>query len=224
MWDFADGGVSINRDPSHSFAQSGSYTVRLSARDNGGATNTYSTVVTVSAEAPPPPPPPPPPNNPPVASFITSCTGLSCSFTNASSDSDGVVASFAWSFGDGGSSSALNPSHAYSAGGTFNVTLTVTDNQGAASSVTQAIAVSAPPRISLSASGYKVKGLQKVSLTWAGATTPNVDVYRNGSRIATPANNAPYVDDINSKGTATYTYKICDAGMANCSADAVVVF
>jgi PKD repeat protein len=159
-----------------------------------------------------------------VASFTHSCTGLSCAFNEASSDSDGAIANWAWSFGDGGSSTAQNPGHAYAAGGTFNVTLTVTDNQGAASSLTRAITVSAPSRISLNASGFKVKGLQKVSLGWAGASASHVDVYRNGAKIVTTVNDAEYVDDINSKGTATYTYKICDAGAASCSADAVVVF
>ncbi len=45
---------------------------------------------------PPPPPPPPPTNQPPVASFNAGCSGLSCSFTNTSSDPDGTVASYSW--------------------------------------------------------------------------------------------------------------------------------
>jgi PKD repeat protein len=75
---------------------------------------------------------PPPPNQPPVASFTSSCTNLACSFNGTgSSDPDGSVVSYAWDFGDGGSSTSSTPTHTFPAGGTFAVALTVTDNQGA---------------------------------------------------------------------------------------------
>src|SRR2546427_10486248 len=47
-----------------------------------------------------PPSAQPPPNQPPTASFSASCNGLSCGFTDASSDLDGLVASWSWGFGD----------------------------------------------------------------------------------------------------------------------------
>src|SRR5439155_19864341 len=59
--------------------------------------------------------------------------GLTCTFTSTSSDPDGTIASYSWTFGDGGTSTAQNPSHPYAAGGSYTVTLTVTDNQGATS-------------------------------------------------------------------------------------------
>ena len=78
--------------------------------------------------------------------------------------------------------------------------------------------------ITLSASGYKVKGLQTVDLTWSGAASTSVDVVRNGSKITTTANDGAYTDSINSKGGGTYTYKVCEAGTATCSNEATVTF
>jgi PKD repeat protein len=83
-------------------------------------------------------------NQPPVAAFTSSCGNLTCAFTSTSSDSDGSIASYAWSFGDGATSAAQNPSYTYAAGGTYTVTLTVTDNQGATNTVSHSVTVTPP--------------------------------------------------------------------------------
>ncbi len=58
--------------------------------------------------------------------------GVAVSFSSAgSSDPDGTIVSYAWDFGDGGTSTAANPTHTFATTGTFNVTLTVTDDGGA---------------------------------------------------------------------------------------------
>ena len=64
----------------------------------------------------------------------------------------------------------------------------------------------------LSANGYKVKGLQKVDLTWINATSDSVDIYRNGVKlIIDPSlNESSYTDNIDLKGAGTYTYQVCD--------------
>jgi PKD repeat protein len=83
------------------------------------------------------------PNEPPTAAFSYDCEGLACDFTDASSDPDGSIVAWNWTFGDGGTSVAQNPSHAYACGGTFEVTLRVTDDRGRSRSTTQSVTVSA---------------------------------------------------------------------------------
>jgi hypothetical protein len=63
-----------------------------------------------------------------------------------------------------------------------------------------------------------------VDLSWSGATSPNIDVYRNGVVVATTANDGFYTDSTGNKGHATYTYKVCEAGSLNCSNQVTVSF
>jgi len=85
-----------------------------------------------------------PSNAPPVATFTVRCSQLACTFENGSTDKDGSIAGYAWSFGDGGTSADPSPAHSYAApGGEFTVTVAVTDNDGAATTYSKDVAVSA---------------------------------------------------------------------------------
>jgi hypothetical protein len=81
----------------------------------------------------------------------------------------------------------------------------------------------AAPQITMTASGYKVKGRQAVDLTWSGASGAQVDVHR-GSTIFTTANDGAYTDSIGAKGGGSYTYQVCEAGTSVCSQAQVVTF
>ena len=81
-----------------------------------------------------------------------------------------------------------------------------------------------PGQITLTARGYKVHGLQTVDLSWTGATSSSIDVYRNGVLAATVPNNGLYTDHPNGRGHATYTYRVCEAGTGNCSNQVTVTF
>jgi PKD repeat protein len=87
------------------------------------------------------------PNSAPTAAFTPpTCTaGQSCQFNDNSSDSDGNVVAWTWNFGDGGTSDQKDPSHVYAAPGTYDVKLTVGDNDGATAEVTQQVTVSSAP-------------------------------------------------------------------------------
>ena len=84
-------------------------------------------------------------NAPPTAAFTSTCAALVCSFDGRSStDSDGSVVGYAWTFGDGATNTSSTPSHTYPAAGTYPVTLTVTDNLGATGTKSSTVTVNAP--------------------------------------------------------------------------------
>ena len=151
----------------------------------------------------------PPVNQPPVADFSYSISDLTVAFTDKSTDSDGTIASWSWDFGDESTTSYIqNPIKTYNAAGTYKVTLTVTDNKGLSGSKDKSISVPEESGgLVLTAVAYKVKGRQKVDLTWTGAT--NVVIYRDEGDIATLTGSS-YTDNIDKVGGGSYTYKVED--------------
>jgi 3-phytase len=84
-------------------------------------------------------------NQPPRAAMDVACQGLSCSLDgSASSDPEGPLRSYAWTFGDGSGASTASTSHMYAAAGSYAVTLTVTDRDGGVDLASQVVWVSAP--------------------------------------------------------------------------------
>lgn len=166
-------------------------------------------------------PPPPPENKPPVAGFSFSATALTVAFTSTSTDSDGSITGYSWTFGDGSSSTAQNPTHIYAAAGTYTVGLTVTDDDGANGSISKSVTVATAPQpsdIVLNYTTVKYRNQLRVTLKWTGGT-PNYTVKRDGSTIAT-VSGTTYLNTLTRKGT--YTYQVCDAN--GCSNVVTVAF
>jgi PKD repeat protein len=118
-WDFGDGGTSTVQHPSHQYTSAGNYTVSLTATNAGGSdTETKADYITVTVPAP-------------VANFTGTPTSgaapLTVSFMDTSTNSP---TSWAWHFGDGGTSTEQHPSHTYTAVGNHTVALTVSNAGG----------------------------------------------------------------------------------------------
>ncbi len=107
QWDFGDGSSSTERNPVHAYAESGTYTVELTATNASGSSS-----VSQFVDVP----------GPLEASFEFSVNGLTVLFTDTST---GSPTSWQWDFGDGATSTAQNPSRTYAAAGSYTVTLTV---------------------------------------------------------------------------------------------------
>jgi PKD repeat protein len=205
-WSFGDGSAGTGATPVHRYGGSGTYSASLTVTDNGGLSATVTKDITVA-------------NLPPRAAFTVTCSALRCTLdASGSTDPDGWITSFDWSFGDGLTGGGRTAIHDYPKAGSYTVTLNLTDNDGGTSATSQRI-----NPISLSARGYKASGHQKVDLAWNGPTGTSFDVYRNGLRVAT-VQATSYTDNINAKGSGTYSYTVCAPAVASCSNEALVGF
>jgi len=132
-WTFGDGTSGTGRTTWRIYRVPGSYTVRLTVTDDKGAPATTTRTVLVLAA-----------NQTPTASFTSASSGLVASFdASGSADTDGKVASYAWSFGDGTSGTGRTTSRSYPAAGSYTVELTVTDDKGASATTTGTVVVAA---------------------------------------------------------------------------------
>jgi hypothetical protein len=111
--------------------------------------------------------------------------------------------------------------------GTDTFTYQATDGQLTSNTATVTVTVTASPPpggITLSAVGYKVRGLLHADLTWSGATGTTVVVHRNNVVIATTANDGAYTDNTGMRGGGSFTYMVCEAGTSTCSNSVTVSF
>ncbi len=165
-WDFGDGGTSTLESPSYNYTTPGTYTVSLTVAGPGGVdTQTRTNYVTISGP-------------PPVAGFTgTPLTGVAPLNVSFSDSSTGNVATYAWTFGDGGTSTLQNPSYDYVTPGTYSVALTVTGPGGSDTLTRTAyVTVNDPPPVA-GFSGTPLTGVAPLNVTFSDSSTGNVATY-----------------------------------------------
>jgi PKD repeat protein len=130
-WDFGDGSLSADQNPSHTYKQPGDYTVTLTVTDDNGGTATATQTITVNEVTKP------------TADFMTAQTPgtLEIKFTDQST---GGPNAWSWDFGDGKTGSKQNPKHTYAKTGNYKVTLKVS-NAGGSDTSTHTVNVAKPP-------------------------------------------------------------------------------
>jgi gliding motility-associated-like protein len=139
QWDFGNGSISVNQNPSNTYATAGNYNVQLICTTNMGCKDTVLLPVTIYAL--------------PIAAFTANlvCANATTNFTNTSSVSNGTIVSYVWNFGDGNTSNTIQPSHQYATAGNYNVMLTITTNGNCSSSITHTVSVNPLPILAFAA-------------------------------------------------------------------------
>lgn len=160
LWNFGDGTSSTNPVASRTYTSPGTYTVTLTVTDDDGATGVTTREVTVVR-----------PNVAPAAAFSSSVTNLSVDFdASASADSDGIVTTYSWNFGDSTTGTGAVSTHKYTEAGVYPVTLTVTDNAGLSSTITKDVRVAPAPNLAPTAAFSSTSSALAASFDGRGST------------------------------------------------------
>ncbi len=141
-WDFGDGHLGTGAEPTHRYEAPGTYLVKLRVSDSSSAPNdSASDTLQVVVNAPPIPQI--------TVATISVAVGDEVAFSAENShDPDGRLIAYRWDFADGVSRDGIKTKHIYKAPGSYNVTLSVSDDSGTASAtaqIQQVIRVNHPP-------------------------------------------------------------------------------
>lgn len=164
-WNFGDGSGSTLQNPAHTYVTAGQYTVTLVVTNASGCTDTIQQTQFVQIV-------------PPSVTIgnlpITGCVPFTLTPTPVINAIDGV-ATYAWDFGDGFTSTAANPSHTYNTEGTYTIRLIITTNGGCSDTVEyiNGLQVGVPPTVNFTAAPLVVCAFQPVTFT--DLSSSNVD-------------------------------------------------
>ena len=167
-WTFGDGGVSDRQNPSHEYGAAGDYPVTLTVSDSSSQTvSDGHLLIHVTALAP---------LVPSASADVTSGTvPLTVHFTGSATGGLPPY-TYAWAFGDGGTSTAQNPSHAYASAGSFSAVLTVSDSFSSTVSA-PAISITAYTPLVASASAEVTSGTVPLTVHFTGSATGGLAPY-----------------------------------------------
>lgn len=139
-WKFGDGDTSTQRNPTHNYADTGTYTVTFYVYGSSGCYDSIEKTISVAP--------------PPTANFSVSetCFNDSTQFTDSSSTANAYIVRWEWDFGDFSTSVFQNPKHQFSSVTSYPVKLKILTNAGCADSITKNIAINPLPSVAFIAS------------------------------------------------------------------------
>ncbi len=212
-WDFGDGSTGTGPTPSHTYTTDGSFSVTLTVTDDAGDTGTDTTTAIIGLG-----------NQAPIADAGTPYSGTANEPVlfdgSGSSDPDGTIVAYDWDFGDGNTASGPAPTHAYAAGGTYNVTLTVTDDMGAQDSdmATATIGLGNQAPIADAGTPYNGTVNEPVQFNGSGSSDPDGTIvaydwnFGDGSTGTGPTPSHSYTTNDTYNVTLTVTDNAGDTG------------
>jgi probable HAF family extracellular repeat protein len=166
FWDFGDGTFGSGASPTHAYARSGVYTVTLVVSD--GIVNSTPARTTVSVN-----------NTAPMALLSGPASAFKLTTLtwngSGSSDANGDTLSYHWNFGDGSTATTATPTatHSYAAVGSYRVTLTVNDGEASSSPAALDVAIQSRPPIANAGPDQSVVQRTTVRLDGAASTDPD---------------------------------------------------
>ncbi|KKH95709.1 hypothetical protein EO95_06280 [Methanosarcina sp. 1.H.T.1A.1] len=208
--DFGDNSAnSSTATVTHTYTTPGTYTATLTVKNDVSSQSMTKTITVIQPTIP-------------VANFTSDLTTgfapLNVAFTDTSA---GLPASWSWDFGDGSTSDNRNPTHTYSAGGSYNVNLTVSNEYGTDSKTAVIVVLQLPVAdFSTSATG----GYAPLSVTFTdcsqNATSRSWDVNNDGVADSTEA---IFVYEYASAGTYTANLTAINANGTNSKTVQIIV-
>ena len=207
-WDFSDGTTATSRNPSHTYAQSGTFNVKLVITDAGGTKDSLVHAVIVRAK--------------PLAAFNAPsvCTGTPVSVTNTTNSNGLTILGWSWNFGDASTSPARQPPpHPYLTPADYTISLKVVATNLCADSVTNVISVGNYP--------VAVVSISKGSLTFCKGDSVTLNVpsgtgYSYAWKTSGTNLTGAIQNTFNAKNSGNYTAEIINP-KGNCISTSPVV-
>jgi PKD repeat protein len=162
-WEYGDGTTGTGVSTTHIYTATGTYNLSLTVTDTSNLSSTASTTAAINAQ-------------PPMANAggpYSGVPGVAVTFNGSgSTDPQNEALSYAWNFGDGTTGSGISTTHAYSAVGTYNISLTVTDTSNLTSTAGTTGTIAFQPPVADAGGPYTGLPSSVVDFDGSGSTDP----------------------------------------------------